>query len=102
MSDQVFYILLSLVEGPAHGYAILQSVEARTDGALKLGSGTLYSAIKRMRSAGWIERVAGPGEEDPRRKYYSITSDGRRELAAEARRHALLAEHASALLAGKG
>lgn len=52
VSDQVFHILLSLVDGPRHGYGIIQVVEARTGGAFTIGSGTLYSALKRMESDG--------------------------------------------------
>ena len=102
MSDQVFHILLTLLEGPRHGYGIIQAVDARTGGAFTIGSGTLYSAIRRMESDGWIERVDAPVEDDPRRKYYALTQAGREVTVAEAHRFAELAAHARALLAEQG
>lgn len=102
ISDQVFHILMSLSEGPRHGYGIIQSVEARTGGAFTIGSGTLYSALKRMEGEGWIERVDGPDGEDPRRKYYGLTSTGREAVLAEARRLTELAGYARVLLPRRG
>ena len=102
VSDQVFHILLSLRDGPRHGYGIIQAVEARTGGAFTIGSGTLYSAIKRMQSDGWIERVDGPIGEDPRRKYYGLTPAGREVMFAEARRLTELAAYARELLPERG
>lgn len=98
VSDQVYHILLSLLDGPRHGYAIIQAVEARTRGTLTIGSGTLYSAIKRMEVSGWVERVARPPGEDARRKYYGLTRAGRRLTRAEAERHSLLARYGRDLL----
>lgn len=102
VSDQVFHILLSLLDGPRHGYGIIQAVETRTGGAFSIGSGTLYSAIKRMEADGWIERLDGPPGEDPRRKYYGLTQSGREITIAEARRLAELASYARELLPGLG
>ena len=96
VSDQVFHVLLSLVDGPRHGYGILRDVEARTRGAFTLGSGTLYSAIKRMKAKGWVERVEVPERGDARRKYYGLTEAGREVARAEARRLAELVRHARA------
>ena len=102
ISDQVFHILLSLRDRPRHGYGMIQAVEARTDGAFTIGSGTLYSAIKRMEAEGWIERVDGPDGEDPRRKYYGLTRAGRQVMLAEARRLTELAAYARPLLPRRG
>ena len=85
LSDAVFHILLSLAEGPLHGYGILQEVEARSDGAVRMGTGTLYSAVKRLRASGIIEERPG-ADDDPRRRAYGLTSLGRAVLEAEARR----------------
>jgi DNA-binding PadR family transcriptional regulator len=84
-----FHILLSLADGEAHGYAIMQEVAERTAGRTRLGPGTLYGAIKRMLADGLVveggERSApNPGEE--RRRYYRLTPLGRRVAAAEAER----------------
>lgn len=77
-------ILLGLAAENRHGYGIKLDVETRTQGAMKLGSGTLYEAIQRMEKHGWLEVAQPPGDgDDPaesRRKYYRLTSDGRTRL----------------------
>ena len=75
-------ILLALAASSRHGYGIKLDIEDRTDGAVKLGSGTLYEAIQRMQKNDWLE-VADPPGDDPaeaRRKYYRLTSQGRSRL----------------------
>ena len=84
-SAQVFHILLSLADGPRHGYGVIQEVEQRTGGGMVLGSGTLYSAIKRMRASGWVEETQVADPEDPRRRYYRLTEMGRQVVQWEAR-----------------
>ena len=84
-----FHILLALVDQELHGYAILQEVERRTAGDLRLSAGTLYRSIQRMLEAGWIEETRdrpAPEDDDERRRYYRITPDGRQVARAEARR----------------
>jgi DNA-binding PadR family transcriptional regulator len=80
---QQFHILLALEGGDAHGYGIILDVTKRTDGALRLGTGTLYTAIARLAA---LELVADTGREDDRRRYYRLTSLGRRVLVAETER----------------
>ena len=94
MSEQLFHILLSLVDQPRHGYGVIQEVEARTGSAVRLGAGTLYSAIKRIRAWGWVEEVRAPAGEDARRRYYGLTAEGRRVVKSEARRLQELVRHA--------
>jgi len=97
VSDQLFHILLSLVDEPRHGYGIIQEVEGRTRGELRLGASTLYSAIKRVRAWGWVQEVDAPeAGEDPRRKYYGLTAAGRAVVRDEARRLEALVRHARA------
>lgn len=97
VSDQLFHILLSVVDEPRHGYGIIQEVEARTGGAVTLGASTLYSAIKRIRAWGWVQEVQAPaGGEDPRRRYYGLTREGRRIVRSEAKRLEALVRHARA------
>lgn len=93
LTEATFLILLSLVPGPSHGYAILKDVEALSDGRIVLSTGTLYGALKRLLEAGWIERVdeEQPDETGRPRKAYRLTALGRRIVAAEtARLQALL------------
>jgi DNA-binding PadR family transcriptional regulator len=84
-----FHILLALAEDDRHGYAIIQGVEARTGGELRLSAGTLYRSIQRMLEQGLIvetrERPA-PDQDDERRRYYRITPLGTSVAKAEARR----------------
>lgn len=84
-----FHILIALADGERHGYAIMQEVERRSEGTVRLGPGTLYGSIKRMLAAGLIEESderPAPGRDDERRRYYRITTLGRRVATAEARR----------------
>jgi DNA-binding PadR family transcriptional regulator len=86
------HILLALADGERHGYGIRQEVERRTEGALRLGPGTLYEAIYRLSAQGLIEEQEG-GE---RRRVYAITRDGRRVLKQELQRLEAIVEQARA------
>ena len=93
LTPATFNILIALAGGEKHGYAIMQEVEQRTQGAIKLGPGTLYGAIRRMRSAGWIaecDQRPDPALDDERRRYYCLTDLGQRVASAEAERLARL------------
>ncbi len=84
-----FYMLLELAEGERHGYALKRAIAQRTDGKLKLGSGALYGSIDKLLLLGLIEESEerpDPHLDDERRRYYRITSLGRRAAEAEARR----------------
>src|SRR5689334_14822870 len=81
-----FHILLALVDQERHGYAIIQDVEARTDGELRLSAGTLYRSIARMVEQGLIAEVTKrpPARaDDERRRYYRITPFGTAVARAE-------------------
>ncbi len=85
LSEQVLLILLSLVERPRHGYAILQDVKNMSDGRVRLSTGTLYGALRRLLESRWIERFEE--EEVSRdRVAYRITPEGRRHLRLEVAR----------------
>jgi DNA-binding PadR family transcriptional regulator len=84
-----FHILLTLVGGEQHGYAIMQEVLERSDGKVRLWPATLYGSLKRLISAGLIVESAGrpaPELDDARRRYYRLTSLGRRVLDLESER----------------
>jgi DNA-binding PadR family transcriptional regulator len=83
-----FHLLLSLVDGERHGYAIIQDVEARTGGELRLSAGTLYRSIARMVEQGLIAEVVKrrTAADDERRRYYRITPFGTAVARAEMRR----------------
>ncbi len=86
LSEPVFRILLALADRPRHGYAIMSDVEERTGGRLRLGPGTVYGAIKRLREQGVVEEVEGVESDDERRRYYALTSFGRTVAGLEAQR----------------
>jgi DNA-binding PadR family transcriptional regulator len=104
LSTQVFHLLLSLSDGPLHGYAIMQSVEDATSGAVKLGPGTLYGAIRRLRDEGLIEETRERMGAQEGRRYYRLTARGRTTLSREAQRLAELvaAARAHRLLPAEG
>jgi len=84
-----FHILVSLADRDRHGYAVMQDVLERTDGALRLSPSSLYVAIRRLLEQELIEELADrpdPEHDDERRRYYRLTRLGRRVATAEARR----------------
>ncbi len=89
LSTPAFHILVALSDQERHGYAIMQEVAAHSAGAVRLGPGTLYGALKRLLTAGL---VAEGGERadaalgDERRRYYRLTDFGLAVARAEARR----------------
>jgi DNA-binding PadR family transcriptional regulator len=85
LREPTFFILLSLSPGPKHGYAILKETEALSEGRVRLSTGTLYGAIKRLLDEGWIRRVDDPQTTgtNRQRKAYALTERGRRVLNAE-------------------
>jgi DNA-binding PadR family transcriptional regulator len=99
LSWPVLHILLALADGAKHGYAIKQDVEQRTSGALRLGPGTLYEAIQRLESHGWIEE-AEAGEpangQEAQRRVYKITDRGLTTLRGELRQLGAIVERARA------
>jgi DNA-binding PadR family transcriptional regulator len=81
LTPVAFEILLTLADADAHGYHIMQAVEARSNGLLTLYPGTLYRALARLLEQALIEELA-----DGRRRSYRLTRFGRRVLTAEAGR----------------
>jgi DNA-binding PadR family transcriptional regulator len=92
------HILLALADGEHHGYAIIQDVEARTNGELRMSAGTLYRSIARMVEQGLISEVAKrrTRAEDERRRYYRLTPFGTAVARAEINRLSQLVRHARA------
>ncbi len=89
LSPPVFYVLLALADQERHGYAIMQEVEKRTEGEVRLLPGSLYSTLKRMVVASLIEECDRDGarkSDDERRRNYRITKHGKEVAAAEADR----------------
>jgi DNA-binding PadR family transcriptional regulator len=78
------HILLSLAGEDLHGYGIMQEVARHSQGTYKLGPGTLYDNLQKLIQRKFVQELGRrPGDEDPRRRYYRLTSLGRGVLAAE-------------------
>ena len=86
VSEQVFLILLSLVAGRKHGYAILKDIEATSGGAMVLSTSTLYGALGRLEREGLVGHVDASPEVAPGlpRKVYELTPRGLAVLQGEA------------------
>jgi DNA-binding PadR family transcriptional regulator len=82
LSEPVLLILISLAAGAQHGYALLKDIERLSDGRVRLSTGTLYGALRRLLEESWIEAF----EQDDRsrdKQAYKLTAVGRRRLEAE-------------------
>jgi DNA-binding PadR family transcriptional regulator len=91
LPSAAFQILLSLADDELHGYAIMRQVEQQTGGRMRLGPGTLYSSIQALLEGKFIEEVDGPVDprlQPERRRFYRLTSAGRRLVRAEAEKMA--------------
>ena len=84
-------ILQTLTRGPAHGFAIAQSVGERSADVLLIEEGSLYPALHRLEERGWVRAAWGLSANNRRAKFYTITAKGRKQLAAESTRWAQLA-----------
>jgi len=85
LSEATYYVLAALQE-PLHGYALMQKVEAMSEGSVVIGPGTLYGAFSALEKQGLIEKV----NEVERRKIYGLTGMGRLVLAEQVRRLAIM------------
>jgi len=97
LTEPVFLILLSLVQAPRHGYALLKDTEALSDGRVRLSTGTLYGVIHRLLESKWIERFE-TDDTSRDKQSYRLTSLGRRFLQAELARMKQLTRAASVCL----
>ena len=97
LSEAVLLILTSLADEPRHGYALIKDIESLSGGRVRLSTGTLYGAIRRLVEDGLIEPY---DQEDTSRdkQAYRLTNEGRKQLHAELDRMKQLTEKASARL----
>ena len=89
LTPAVFHILLALADGERHGYSIMQEIAAQTQGKFRIGPTTLYRSIKQMLEAGLIVETddrPDPALDDERRRYYRLTTFGKRVALAEIQR----------------
>lgn len=87
LSPATLHILLALAAEDLHGYGIMLEVARQSDGQYKLGPGTLYDNLRKLMAHRMVEEVPRrASDDDPRRRYYRLTSRGRRILTAEVAR----------------
>ena len=100
LTAPLFHVLVSLADEDRHGYAIIKDVHDRTNGDVRLSTGTLYGIIKRLLADGWIAeaRTRRAADDDERRRYYRLTAAGRDAALAETARLERAAAQARAAL----
>jgi DNA-binding PadR family transcriptional regulator len=87
LAPAALHILLSLAGEDLHGYAIMQEIARQSEGKYRIGPGTLYHNLQKMIRRRWVEELGcRPDDDDPRRRYYRLTSLGRRVLKEETAR----------------
>jgi transcriptional regulator len=79
-------ILQTLVFSPAHGQTIAHAIEWGSEEVLQVEHGSLYPALHRLQNRGWIAAFWGTSENNRKAKYYRLTSEGKRQLAAQTSR----------------
>ncbi|MBN1873959.1 MAG: PadR family transcriptional regulator [Anaerolineae bacterium] len=102
LTETTVFILLSLLPGAKHGYAIMKEVQALSNNRIMLSTGTLYGALKRLLEQTWIQQVADPipNETERSRKAYALTELGKYILNAEVKRLNALVTLAQHQIAG--
>ncbi|HEY1342988.1 MAG TPA: PadR family transcriptional regulator [Bryobacteraceae bacterium] len=76
-------ILRTLVSGPAHGHAISKHIQRTSGEFLQVETGSLYPALRRLETQGWIDSLWATSDKGRRARYYRLTLSGRKQLAAE-------------------
>ncbi|MGH3175180.1 MAG: PadR family transcriptional regulator, partial [Streptosporangiaceae bacterium] len=84
MTGQAFFVLTALADGPRHGYGIVGEVADLSQGRVQLKIGSLYGVLDRLTTEGLIEPDREEAHDGRLRRYFRLTRDGRRALAAEA------------------
>ncbi len=97
VTEPVLLILLSLADRERHGYALLKDIEVVSDGRVRLSTGTLYGALRRLLEDGWIERFEQP-DTSRDKQTYRLTGNGISILKNELERMRHLAEAGSVRL----
>ena len=97
LTEPVLCILLSLADKPRHGYSLMKDIEALSNGRVRLSTGTLYGALRRLLEDLWIERFEQPDSARDKQAY-RLTSTGRKQLHAELERMRQLTRAAAARL----
>ena len=86
LSPATLHILIALADEDRHGYGIMQEVAKQTNDQYKLGPGTLYDNLQKLLDQGLVEEANRRDNDDPRRRYYRLTSLGEQVVSAEIQR----------------
>jgi PadR family transcriptional regulator, regulatory protein PadR len=86
MREPTYFVLASLLDGPLHGYAIIQRAAELSGSRVRLATGTLYTALDRLTADGYVELVREEIVNGRARRSYGLTPSGTGALRAEARR----------------
>ena len=86
LSEQTYFILLSLRASPKHGYAITKDVQTLSNGRVILSVSTLYTTLKRLLDDGWIKLIDTTKDSNRPRKIYELTKTGGNVLLVEVQR----------------
>jgi PadR family transcriptional regulator, regulatory protein PadR len=92
MREPTYFVLASLLDGPLHGYAIIQRAAKLSDGRVRMATGTLYTALDRLTAEGYVRLVREEIVSGRARRSYGLTEAGTAALRAEAMRMAAAAE----------
>jgi DNA-binding PadR family transcriptional regulator len=93
LKPAAFHVLLALVDGDAHGYAIMQAVRERAAGGRPLQTASFYRHLATLIDRGLVVEIPRPAGADPRRgAYYRLTARGRAALVGERDRMAALVD----------
>ena len=98
LREPTFLVLAALGPGELHGYGIIKAVEEMSEGRVRLRAGTLYGALERLESQGYVAFCGEGSEGGPTRRYYRLTTAGQELLSGEASRLAANARIAFARL----
>jgi PadR family transcriptional regulator, regulatory protein PadR len=98
MREPTYFVLVSLLDGPLHGYAIIQRAGELSSGRVRLATGTLYTALDRLAAEGHVELVREDIVNGRVRRSYGLTPGGAGALRADAERLA----QAASLVTGRG
>ena len=71
--------------GPQHGYGIARRIEQVSGNEVLLNQGTIYASLVRLQQRGWIAAKWGTSDNNRKARFYSITKQGRKQLALEAK-----------------
>ena len=97
LTEPVLLILTSLAGKPRHGYALMKDIEMLSSGRVRMSTGTLYGALRRLLEAGWIERFE-QRDTSREKQAYRLTPAGRHQLQLELDRMKQLTRAATARL----